>query len=130
MDPVTPAPPAERGATRIADRVVAKLAAQAAREVLSPGPGEPPPAPGTRGWAEASAQVSRPPGTAGAGLAGVRVAVELGYPTDIAARCTAVGDHVRRRLKELAGMDTSHVTVAVERLHSEHLDAGNRGRVR
>ncbi|RKN42457.1 hypothetical protein [Streptomyces hoynatensis] len=122
-------PPGERGATRIAERVVAKLAAQAAREALRSEPDGPPLPPGTGGWAEATAQVSRPPGTAGAGLAGVRVAVELGYPTDIAARCTAVRHHVTRRLRELAGMDTSHVTVAVERLRSDHFGGESQGRV-
>ncbi|WP_049578513.1 Asp23/Gls24 family envelope stress response protein [Streptomyces sp. SBT349] len=118
-DPETPA--GDRGATRITERVVAKLAAQAAREVLRPGGAMP----------EATAVVSRSPGTDGTGgLAAVRVAVELGYPSDIGAQCGAVRRHVADRILELAGMEASYVTVAVERLRSAHFHGDVTGRVR
>jgi uncharacterized alkaline shock family protein YloU len=122
-------PPADRGATRIAERVVAKLAAQAAREALRGG-GQPP-WPAVRGGAEATAVVRRPPGTDGTGgLASVRVAVELGYPSDIGAQCGAVRRHVALVIGRLAGMEATDVTVAVERLHSVHFNGDVPGRVR
>ena len=95
---------AERGATTIADRVVAKIAARAAREALdgvSAG-GDPP---------HATVLVNR-------GAARVRVGVELDYPCDIGRRCAAVRHHVTRRVSVLAGMEVPEVVVRVERLHS------------
>ncbi|MGK5533027.1 hypothetical protein [Streptomyces sp. URMC 129] len=130
-EPVVPA--AERGVTRIAERVVAKLAAQAAREALragGPGASGPPGAAGAArdasaphrgGGPRATATISRPPGADGTGgLATVRVAVELGYPSDIGAQCRSVRRHIAATIRELAGMETSDVLVAVERLHSVH----------
>ncbi|MFB7497751.1 Asp23/Gls24 family envelope stress response protein [Streptomyces sp. NPDC056161] len=108
--------PGERGATRIADRVVAKIAAQAAREavgVLPPQAAPPyatvvvrPPVPEsarTRGTATASARV--------------RVHLELDYPTDIGARCAAVRRHVAERVGALVSMEVPEVAVEIERLH-------------
>ncbi|UCM91702.1 hypothetical protein [Streptomyces marincola] len=127
MEPVLS--PADRGATRISDRVVAKLAAQAAREALRGGaspPGLPRP-----GAPHATAVVRRPPaGDGTGGLASVEVAVELGYPSDIGAQCGAVRRAVAARVRELAGMDTTEVTVAVERLRSAHFTGDASGRVR
>nr|WP_245834054.1 alkaline shock response membrane anchor protein AmaP [Streptomyces aidingensis] len=108
-------PPAERGATRIADRVIAKLAARAAREALPAAPAMP----------HARASVRRHPGAdGGGGIAHVRVTVELRYPSDIGAQCGAVRRQVTLRLGELAGMELTDVAVDVERLHSEHLLRG------
>ncbi|WP_234347822.1 Asp23/Gls24 family envelope stress response protein [Streptomyces specialis] len=113
-------PPADRGVTRIAERVVAKLAAQAAREALR-GDADAS-APRHRGAGpQATAVISRPPGGDGTGgLARVRVAVELGYPSDIGAQCRSIRRHITEKVRELAGMETSDVLVAVERLHSAH----------
>ncbi|WP_103502229.1 MULTISPECIES: Asp23/Gls24 family envelope stress response protein [Streptomyces] len=124
-------PPAERGATRIAERVVAKLAAQAAREALRSVSAsmETPwsPRAAGRGQPEASVSVRRNPGPGGTGgLADVRVAVELGYPSDIGAQCGAVRRQVSRRVLELAGMETTDVAVDIRRLHSEHLSPDGR----
>lgn len=129
-EPVVPA--ADRGATRIADRVVAKLAARAAREVLGPDAPAGPYGPVRRGEApSATAAVRVPPGTDGTGgVATVRVSVELGYPSDIGAQCGAVRRHVAARIRELAGMEIAEVLVAVERLHSAHFDGTVSGRVR
>ncbi|MGP4113783.1 hypothetical protein ACTWP5_23100 [Streptomyces sp. 4N509B] len=127
---------ADRGATRIAERVVAKLAAQAAREALRDAPAAraAPPVPHRPDVGpHATAVVRRPPaGDGTGGLASVRVAVELGYPSDIGAQCGAVRRQVTLRLKELADMDTAEVAVDVARLHSAHLDerATGSGRVR
>jgi uncharacterized alkaline shock family protein YloU len=127
-----PVPAAERGAVRIADRVVAKLAAEAAREALRAmrGQVQTPWVPRGRGaYPEATVSVRRHPGADGTGgLAFVRVAVELGYPSDIGAQCRAVRLRVAERVGELAGMDTPDVAVDVRQLRSEH--HGGDGRVR
>jgi uncharacterized alkaline shock family protein YloU len=109
----TPAsvPAAERGALRIADRVVTKIAAQAAREALDDGPADGRRAP----HAEANVRDSR---------ARVRIGLELGYPSDIAAQCALVRRRVTCRVGELAGMEVPEVTVVVERLHRAAPDGG------
>ncbi|MFB9553906.1 Asp23/Gls24 family envelope stress response protein [Streptomyces roseoviridis] len=97
---------AARGATTIADRVVAKIAAQAAREALDAVPAE--------GSApHASVVVHRD-------AARVSVSLELDYPSDIGRQCGAVRGRVRRRVEELAGIEVHEVAVHVERLHSAH----------
>ncbi|MEU0842121.1 hypothetical protein ABZ370_21980 [Streptomyces sp. NPDC005962] len=108
-DPVGPREPGERGATRIADRAVAKIASWAAREALGGGPPRPLP--------RAAVAVR-------AGAARVRVAIELGYPSDIGAQCGAVRRHVTTRVGELTGMEVPDVAVTVERLHSPQPDRG------
>jgi uncharacterized alkaline shock family protein YloU len=123
--------PAERGAIRISERVVAKLAAEASREALRAMRRrvETPWAPQGDDYPEATVSVRRNPGADGTGgLAFIRVAVELGYPSDIAAQCRAVRLQVVHRVGELAGMDAPDVTVDVRRLYSEHQTAD--GRVR
>ncbi|APE20830.1 MULTISPECIES: Asp23/Gls24 family envelope stress response protein [Streptomyces] len=98
------APARDRGATAIADRVVAKIAAQAAREAAGAVPegGSKP---------HASVVVHRD-------VARVAVSLELDYPSDIGRRCGAVRSRVRTRVEELVGMEVHEVTVHVERLHS------------
>ncbi|WP_425473273.1 hypothetical protein [Streptomyces montanus] len=119
-DPVDPAEPggrvaaAERGATRIADRVVAKIASRAAREalvVLPPDAGPP----------RATVVVRHD-------SARVRVSLELDYPSDIGGQCAAVRRQVARRVKMLAGMNVPEVTVQVERLHSMQTRGAAQGR--
>ncbi|RDG39355.1 Asp23/Gls24 family envelope stress response protein [Streptomyces corynorhini] len=107
---------AERGATVIADRVVAKIAARAAREALDsvPEDGSPP---------HATVTVHH-------GSVRVRIGVELEYPVDIGARCGAVRGQVAHRVTTLAGLDVREVAVRVERLHSDSSRAADRGRIR
>ncbi|WP_086772466.1 Asp23/Gls24 family envelope stress response protein [Streptomyces bobili] len=108
-------PPGERGATRIADRVVAKIAAQAAREAVGPLPPD-----AARPHATVVVRPhSRPPSSGGTPVdaAHIRVHLELGYPTDIGPRCHAVRRHVAERVGELVGMEVPEVAVQVERLH-------------
>lgn len=93
----------ERGATRIADRVVAKIASQAAREALGP---LPPDAAAPHAMVVVHANHAR-----------VRVAIELDYPCDIGARCRAVRQQVVERVGALVGMEVPEVAVQVERLH-------------
>ncbi|MFD7297476.1 Asp23/Gls24 family envelope stress response protein [Streptomyces sp. NPDC059897] len=108
--------PAERGATRIADRVVAKIAAHAAREAVDRVP---------EGGAAPSATV-----TVRQDSARVRISLELEYPTDIGRQCGAVRRQVSQRVRELAGMEVPEVAVQVERLHSAHTRGTDRGRIR
>ncbi|MCC4317018.1 MULTISPECIES: Asp23/Gls24 family envelope stress response protein [Streptomyces] len=114
--------PGERGATRIADRVVAKIASQAAREALRGDAAEAVEAVdavavGDGGLTDVT--VARPNAVAAVrgGVARVRVAVELGYPSDIGAHCGAVRRQVIERVSELTGMEVPEVAVTVERLH-------------
>lgn len=117
-------PAGERGATRIADRVVAKIAAQAAREALRKE------SPKDRTDAHASVTVHRREDRDVFGEARVRVAVELGYPSDIAAQCRLVRHHVTERVRALASMAVPEVAVEVERLRSPLLEGRGRERVR
>ncbi|MFF2128148.1 Asp23/Gls24 family envelope stress response protein [Streptomyces olivochromogenes] len=114
--PLTAVEAAERGATRIADRVVAKIAAQAAREALDPLPPDAVPPHATVVVHHESARV--------------RVHLELGYPCDIGARCNAVRCHVAERVHALTGMEVPEVTVHVERLHLVPATAAAQGRTR
>ncbi|MFB7504970.1 Asp23/Gls24 family envelope stress response protein [Streptomyces broussonetiae] len=98
-----PLPPGERGALRIADRVVAKIAAQAAREALPPPP--------------ADAAVPHATVVVHHDAARVRVYVELGYPCDIGAHCAAVRRQVAERVSALVDMEVPEVAVRIERLH-------------
>jgi uncharacterized alkaline shock family protein YloU len=125
-------PREERGAITVADRVVAKIAAHVTREALSgftESAGRVPPG---RRPPRVTTSVRRAPGrnTAGRdaesaaqrqavlGEARLRIAVELGYPSDIGAQCAAVRREVTERLRTWVGMDVSDLVVSVERLHS------------
>nr|WP_250403195.1 Asp23/Gls24 family envelope stress response protein [Streptomyces cellostaticus] len=123
-----PVPPGERGALRIADRVVAKVASRAAREALGPLPAE--------AGAPHAVVVVHPRPRAGSGpgspvgTARVRVQIELAHPDDIGARCAAVRRHVTERVTELAAMEVLEVAVRVERLHLATLPGAHGGRIR
>ncbi|MFH8886507.1 hypothetical protein [Streptomyces californicus] len=106
---------AERGETRIADRVVAKIAAQAAKEAV-----DDPPADGAS--PRATVTVHRD-------AARVRISLELGYPGDIGSQCGAVRRRVAHRVRTLAGMEVPEVAVQVERLHPAGTGAAQ-GRIR
>ncbi|MER7990116.1 hypothetical protein ABTY53_31690 [Streptomyces noursei] len=105
-------PAGERGATRVADRVVAKIAARAAREALhAASPGDPTDA-------HATVTVTRREAHPPFGEARLRVAVELPYPAPIGPRCQLVRRQVAERVRTLAGMTVTEVAVRVERLIS------------
>ncbi|MFI6928755.1 Asp23/Gls24 family envelope stress response protein [Streptomyces sp. NPDC050287] len=121
-------PPGERGATRIADRVVAKIAGQAAREALGELPDE-----AARPHADVVVlrhSSRRPSGEIPVGTARVRVHIELDYPTDIGARCGRVRRHVVERVGALVGMEVPEVAVQVERLHPATAHGVVQGRTR
>ncbi|MEV6396284.1 hypothetical protein AB0M39_16150 [Streptomyces sp. NPDC051907] len=109
-------PAGERGATAIADRVVAKIAAQAAREAIPDA---------LEGGAPPRATV-----TVHHDAAHVRIVLELDYPSDIGGQCGAVRRRVAERVKALAGMEVPEVAVLVERLHSVHSRGAAHGRIR
>ncbi|RNL70649.1 hypothetical protein [Streptomyces sp. I6] len=109
-------PASERGATVIADRVVAKIAAQAAREALAQVP---------EGGSAPHAAVA-----VHHGHARVRISLELDYPCDIGGQCRAVRRRVAERVEALAGMVVPEVAVRVERLHSVHTRRAAQGRLR
>jgi uncharacterized alkaline shock family protein YloU len=101
-------PAADRGATRIADRVVAKVASRAAHEVLSGAP------------ERHRALAGRGPNASVAvrsGTARIRLTVELAYPSDIGAVCAALRREVAERVHALTGMRVPEVSVQVQRLH-------------
>jgi uncharacterized alkaline shock family protein YloU len=106
--------PGERGATRIADRVVAKIASQAAREASGPLPPDAAPPHATVVVRHEAARV--------------RVHIELGYPGDIGGRCARVRRQVVDRVRALAGMHVPEVVVLVERLHLTAAPEATRGR--
>ncbi len=136
-------PRRERGATSVADRVVAKIAARVAREALSrftEPTGHVPPGHRTP---HVTAVVRRAPEGNGSeradgpaesrpvlGQVRMRIAVELGYPSDIGAQCAAVRREVTERVTAWAGVEVSDLVVAVERLHSAHSRRTERERVR
>ena len=104
--PTGPAVPAEeRGGLRIADRALARIAAQAASEALA----EHTPEPERLEFPRASADHGR------RGLR-IRLGIDLPYPVDIAAATGAVHHQVVGRLAELAGAEEPALALVVERL--------------
>ncbi|MFI2781990.1 hypothetical protein [Streptomyces sp. ALB3] len=107
---------AGRGQTRIADRVVAKIAAQAAREAVDERPED--------------AAAPRATVTVHRDTARVRVSLDLAYPCDIGRECGAVRRRVAERVRALAGMEVPEVTVQVERLHPSRAGTAPEGSIR
>jgi uncharacterized alkaline shock family protein YloU len=113
-------PPAERGSLRIADRVVAKIAAHAAGEVLADAPGaELVP---REAISHATVSVRRD-------TARLRLTLELGYPADLGAVSATVRRHVAGRVEKLTGLAVPEVAVEIERLHSATARHKDEGRV-
>ncbi|MCG8970231.1 Asp23/Gls24 family envelope stress response protein [Streptomyces sp. CL12-4] len=137
-------PRGERGATIVTDGVVAKIAARVAREALSrfaESAGHVPPG---RRTPHVSTSVRRAPERTSAGRdaesaagrqavlgeARLHITVELGYPSDIGAQCSAVRREVTERIRTWAAMEVSDLAVSVEQLHSAHTRHTDRERVR
>ncbi|MYS19114.1 Uncharacterized conserved protein YloU, alkaline shock protein (Asp23) family [Streptomyces sp. DvalAA-14] len=114
-------PPAERGALRIADRVVAKIAAYSAGEVLAGLPD-----------ADLVPREAAPHATVSIrkDTARLRLALELGYPADLGAVTAAVRRHVASRVEALTGLAVPELAIEIERLHSLTVRRKNEGRVR
>ncbi|MEU0969920.1 Asp23/Gls24 family envelope stress response protein [Streptomyces sp. NPDC005917] len=113
-------PPAERGATIIPDRVVARIAVQAARTAQSRRAAVPP---------DRSAPMT-PSASAAVRTGSVRLhlSMDLPYPTDIPDVCERIRQDVAERVAQLTGLRVGEVTLTVRRL----LTGANasRGRVR
>ncbi|MGX1887842.1 Asp23/Gls24 family envelope stress response protein [Streptomyces sp. NPDC055287] len=137
-------PRGERGAITVADRVVAKIASRVAREALSRFTESADRVPPDRRTPRVTTSVRRPPERKKAERAGepvgrrsavlgearIRIAVDLGYPSDIAAQCAALRREITERLRAQAGMNVSDLVVSVDRLHSVHSRHAGQERVR
>ncbi|MFF8731567.1 Asp23/Gls24 family envelope stress response protein [Streptomyces sp. NPDC015171] len=112
--------PAERGATVIPDRVVARIAARAARTAQSQRAALPP---GRDGPAapHASAAVHT-------GSVRLHLTMDLPYPTDIPQVCERIQRDVAERVAQLTGLKVPEVTLTVRRLVTAA--GASRGRVR
>ncbi|MFF7751578.1 Asp23/Gls24 family envelope stress response protein [Streptomyces sp. NPDC007971] len=113
-------PPAERGATVIPDRVVARIAARAARTAQSRRAALPPDRDGPTA-PHASAAVRT-------GSVRLHLTMDLPYPSDIPRVCERIQRDVAERVAQLTGLRVGEVTLTVRRLATT-ADA-NRGRVR
>ncbi|MFC1419721.1 hypothetical protein [Streptacidiphilus cavernicola] len=104
--PLTLPAPAERGSTRIADRVLARIASRAAVEAVTPHA----PDPRRLETPRASAHRHR------RGTVSIKVGLDLPYPADIGALSGEVHQRIVERLDELAGTEAPKVSLVVERL--------------
>ncbi|MFD8735966.1 Asp23/Gls24 family envelope stress response protein [Streptomyces sp. NPDC059618] len=112
-------PPAERGATVIPDRVVARIAARAARTAQSRRAALPP----DRG------RTAAPSADAAVRTGSVRLhlAMDLPYPTDIPHVCERIRRDVAERVTRLTGLEVGEIVLTVRGLVTTVGD--NRGRV-
>ncbi|MFD8789809.1 Asp23/Gls24 family envelope stress response protein [Streptomyces vinaceus] len=101
-------PAAERGATVIPERVVARIAARAAKEALADRTGTAA-SPVKLAAPQASATVTK-------GSARLKLSMEVPYPADLARTSLHVQHYVSERVAHLTGMSVTEVTLAVERL--------------
>ncbi|MFD3699652.1 Asp23/Gls24 family envelope stress response protein [Streptomyces sp. NPDC058646] len=101
-------PAAERGATVIPDKVVARIAARAAREALA---GQTGATPARLGLAAPRSTVAVSGGSARLGLS-----LDLPYPIDIAGASREVQHYVGERVAQLTGMRITEVTVTIQQL--------------
>ncbi|MFF0465230.1 Asp23/Gls24 family envelope stress response protein [Streptomyces mexicanus] len=113
-------PPAERGATVIPDRVLARIAARAARE-----------AQGRRAALPADQSGSSAPSATAAtrtGSVSLHLTLDLPYPSDIPHVCERMQRDVAERVTELTGLRVGEVALTVRRLLTT--GGAHRGRVR
>lgn len=104
--PVLPA--AERGATVIPDKVVARIAARAAKEALATHT--------DTSIAHAKLAGPRASATVGSGTARLGLTLDLPYPADLAGVSRRLQDYVSERVAHLTGMRVTEVTLAIEHL--------------
>ncbi|MEV5010238.1 MULTISPECIES: Asp23/Gls24 family envelope stress response protein [unclassified Streptomyces] len=112
-------PPAERGATVIPDRVVARITARAARTAQSRRAALPPDPSGPAAPSASAAVRS--------GSVRLHLTMELPYPTDIPHVCERIQQDVAERVAQLTGLRVGEVTLTVRRLVAT--SGANRGRV-
>ncbi|MGW7548723.1 Asp23/Gls24 family envelope stress response protein [Streptomyces sp. NPDC054770] len=113
-------PPAERGATVIPDRVVARIAAQAARTAQSRRAAVPPDRDAPAAPAASAATRT--------GSVRLHLAMDLPYPADLPRICERIQHDVAEQVAHLTGLQVREVTLTVRRLVTAA--GANRGRVR
>ncbi|MER5472596.1 Asp23/Gls24 family envelope stress response protein [Streptomyces sp. NPDC002935] len=113
-------PPAQRGATVIPDRVIARIAAQAARTAQSRRAAIPPDRSGP----------AAPNASAATRTGSVRLhlTMDLPYPTDIPDACERIRHDVAEQVAQLTGFEVGEITLTVRRLVTAA--GSNQGRVR
>lgn len=101
-------PAAERGATVIPEKVVARIAARAAREALAT----------HADTAAAPVKLAAPHAsvTVGSGTARLGLTLDLPYPIDLARTSRRLQRYVSERVAHLTGMRVAEVTLDIERL--------------
>jgi hypothetical protein len=99
-------PPAERGATVIPDKVVARIAARAARTAQAQRAALPPGATAAPGASAATH----------GGSARLGLSLDLPYPTDIPSVSRHIQRDVAERVAGLTGLHVDEVTVTIRRL--------------
>ncbi|WP_316778686.1 Asp23/Gls24 family envelope stress response protein [Streptomyces sasae] len=113
-------PPAERGATVIPDRVVARIAAQAARTAQSRRAAVPPDRDGPAAPTASAATRT--------GSVRLHLVMDLPYPADLPRIGERIQQDVAERVAQLTGLQVREVTLTVRRLVTAA--GANRGRVR
>ncbi|MGW9033029.1 Asp23/Gls24 family envelope stress response protein [Streptomyces sp. NPDC055722] len=113
-------PPAERGATVIPEKVVARIATQAARVAQSRRAA----IPRDRGGSSAPSASA----ASHTGWVRLHLALDLPYPADIPYLCERIRHDVAERVAQLTGLHVGEVTLTVRRLVTA--SGANRGRVR
>jgi uncharacterized alkaline shock family protein YloU len=108
----TLAPPAQRGSTEIADRVVERIAARAVAEVDDAHG----PARRLLGLRVPGAVAPRVTVQVDGRLATVRLAMSVRYPAPIRQVTRRVREHVMVRVGELTGLDVRHVDIDIPTL--------------
>ncbi|MET9638202.1 Asp23/Gls24 family envelope stress response protein [Streptomyces virginiae] len=101
-------PAAERGATVVRDKVVARIAVRAAREALA---AQDDTSPARTGLAAPRASV-----TVGGGTARLGLSLDLPYPIDLADASRRLQQYVSARVSQLTGIKVTEVTLAIEHL--------------
>lgn len=101
-------PAAERGATVIPDKVVARIAGRAAQEALAALMDTP--------AARAGPAAPRASVSVGGGAARLRLNLHFPYPMDLVAAARHVQHYVSERVAGLTGIRVTEVTVSIEHL--------------
>ena len=109
--------PAQRGQTTIAERVVARVAAQAAAEVGQTG-GAARQLIGIRIGRQAGEGAARVHARTEGHLAMIEMRLSLAYPASVRALAREVRQHVIERVTSLTGYEVHHVDIEVARLLS------------
>ncbi|MEU6093174.1 Asp23/Gls24 family envelope stress response protein [Streptomyces sp. NPDC047085] len=112
-------PPAERGATIIPDKVVARIAAEAARKAQLRCAAIPPDRSGPAALSASAATHT--------GSVRLHLTLDLPYPTDLPRVSERIQRDVADRVARLTGLNVREVTLTIRRLVT--LAGTNRGRV-